>query len=66
MDNKSIYEAGAELMKAIYQLLHSPHALNNIRQKLPEAATRKFQEIQANNAYINKVRSRGKGWNHHK
>jgi hypothetical protein len=65
-DKKSIYEAGAELMKALQQLLHDSHALYNIRQKLPEVALRKFQEIQANSAYQNKVRSRGKGWNHHK
>lgn len=65
-DKKSIYEAGTELMTALQQLLHDSHALSNIRQKLPQVAIREFQEIQANNAHINKVRPRGKGWNHHK
>jgi hypothetical protein len=64
MENKSLYEAGDYLIRAIQQLLHDPHALNNIRQKLPKLA-RKFQEAQANSAYINKVKSKGKGWNHH-
>jgi len=54
------------LLRVIQHVAFNPQALDRIRDKLPSAALRKPKEIEQAKRHMQKVRNRGRGWNHHK
>jgi hypothetical protein len=65
MDAISVSKALELLVQAVQQATHNPIAMARLKEKLPSSLLRKPKEIETAASRTNKVKGKGKGWDHH-